>query len=329
MTPEKNKFTFQRSIAFIGVALFVGKLIAWHLTNSDAIFSDAMESIVNIISAFMGLYSLYLAAKPKDHDHPYGHGKIEFLTAGAEGMLIIFAGILIIVQSANSLLNQNTLQKLDWGIAIVAITALINYIMGYISYQKGKKENSLVLMSSGKHLQSDTLTTLGVVLSLILVYITKVYWLDAVVALFFGGYIIVVGYKIVRKALSGIMDEKDEALLSEIVKVLQDFRRNEWIDIHNVKVQQFGAHLHIDAHITLPYYYTLREAHQEMEKAIKLLLAHTERTVEFNFHMDDCKPFSCEICQLDCPFRSAPFQKQIHWDIHTTTQVEKHQLSQK
>ncbi|MDY3548022.1 cation diffusion facilitator family transporter [Riemerella anatipestifer] len=329
MTPEKNKFTFQRSIAFIGVVLFVGKLIAWHLTNSDAIFSDAMESIVNIISAFMGLYSLYLAAKPKDHDHPYGHGKIEFLTAGAEGMLIIFAGILIIVQSANSLLNQNTLQKLDWGIAIVAITALINYIMGYISYQKGKRENSLVLMSSGKHLQSDTLTTLGVVLSLILVYITKVYWLDAVVALFFGGYIIVVGYKIVRKALSGIMDEKDEALLSEIVKVLQDFRRNEWIDIHNVKVQQFGAHLHIDAHITLPYYYTLREAHQEMEKAIKLLLAHTERTVEFNFHMDDCKPFSCKICQLDCPFRSTPFQKQIHWDIHTTTQVEKHQLSQK
>ncbi|MEJ8591316.1 cation transporter [Riemerella anatipestifer] len=327
MTPEKNKFTFQRSIAFIGVALFVGKLIAWHLTNSDAIFSDAMESIVNIISAFMGLYSLYLAAKPKDHDHPYGHGKIEFLTAGAEGVLIIFAGILIIVQSANSLLNQNTLQKLDWGIAIVAITALINYIMGYISYQKGKRENSLVLMSSGKHLQSDTLTTLGVVLSLILVYITEVYWLDAVVALFFGGYIIVVGYKIVRKALSGIMDEKDEALLSEIVKVLQDFRRNEWIDIHNVKVQQFGAHLHIDAHITLPYYYTLREAHQEMEKAIKLLLAHTERTVEFNFHMDDCKPFSCEICQLDCLFRSAPFQKQIHWDIHTTTQVEKHSIS--
>ncbi len=99
-----------------------------------------MESIVNIISAFMGLYSLYLAAKPKDHDHPYGHGKIEFLTAGAEGVLIIFAGILIIVQSANSLLNQNTLQKLDWGIAIVAITALINYIMGYISHQKGKEK---------------------------------------------------------------------------------------------------------------------------------------------------------------------------------------------
>ena len=103
----KSRFTFQRSIAIIGVFLFVGKLLAWYLTGSDAVYSDAMESIVNVISAFMGLYSLYLAAKPRDEDHPYGHGKIEFVTSGVEGVMIVFAGVMIVIEAINSLLNQN------------------------------------------------------------------------------------------------------------------------------------------------------------------------------------------------------------------------------
>lgn len=324
-TIEKRNFAFQRNVAIVGIVLFVAKLIAWRLTNSDAVFSDAMESIVNIIAAFMGLYALYLAAKPKDDNHPYGHGKAEFITSGIEGALIIFAGIIIIVQAINSLLSKNIPGQLDWGMAIIAATAVINYIMGYISYQKGVKENSLVLQSSGKHLQSDTITTAGVVLSLIIVYFTKLYWLDAVVAAFFGLYIIVVGYKITRKSLSGIMDEQDTEIVSAIIKVLEDNREIDWIDIHNMKVQQFGANLHIDAHITLPYYYSLREAHQEMEKVIILLVGHTERQVEFNFHMDDCKPISCEICQLkDCPVRERPFQKKVVWDVTSVTQPDKH-----
>ena len=202
INPSKTNFAFQRTVAMVGIVLFVGKLIAWHLTNSDAVFSDAMESIVNIIAAFMGLYSLYLAAKPKDVDHPYGHGKVEFVTSGIEGALIIFAGIIIIVQAVDSLLHGNIPEKLDWGMAIIAATAIINYLLGYISYKKGVQENSLVLQSSGKHLQSDTITTLGVVVSLVLVYFTKMYWIDAAVALFFGGYIMFIGYKIIRKALS-------------------------------------------------------------------------------------------------------------------------------
>lgn len=324
-TIEKRNFAFQRNVAIVGIVLFVAKLIAWRLTNSDAVFSDAMESIVNIIAAFMGLYALYLAAKPKDDNHPYGHGKAEFITSGIEGALIIFAGIIIIVQAINSLLSKNIPGKLDWGMAIIATTAVINYIMGYISYQKGVKENSLVLQSSGKHLQSDTITTAGVVLSLIIVYFTKLYWLDAVVAVFFGSYIIVVGYKIIRKSLSGIMDEQDIDIVTAITEILEDNREKDWIDIHNMKVQQFGANLHIDAHITLPYYYSLREAHQEMEKVIKLLAKNTERQVEFNFHMDDCKPISCEICQLkDCPVREKPFQKRVIWDVTSVTQPDKH-----
>ena len=324
---SKTNFAFQRNVAIVGILLFVGKLIAWHLTNSDAVFSDAMESIVNIIAAFMGLYSLYLAAKPKDLDHPYGHGKVEFVTSGIEGALIIFAGVIIIVQSVDSLLHGNVPKKLDWGILIVALTAAINYLMGHISIKKGIKENSLVLQSSGKHLQSDTFTTLGVVISLVLIYFTKIYWIDAAVALIFGGYIMFVGYKIIRKALSGIMDEADLEMLSRLAKFLNENRKPEWIDIHNMRIQQHGSGLHIDAHLTLPWYFELRKAHEEMEKAYKLIGENTDRSVEFNFHLDDCKTFSCEICQLsDCPVRQKPFVKKIEWNEKNISQVQKHSL---
>lgn len=324
---SKTNFAFQRNVAIVGILLFVGKLIAWHLTNSDAVFSDAMESIVNIIAAFMGLYSLYLAAKPKDLDHPYGHGKVEFVTSGIEGALIIFAGVIIIVQSVDSLLHGNVPKKLDWGILIVALTGAINYLMGHISIKKGIKENSLVLQSSGKHLQSDTFTTLGVVISLVLIYFTKIYWIDAAVALIFGGYIMFVGYKIIRKALSGIMDEADLEMLSRLAKFLNENRKPEWIDIHNMRIQQHGSGLHIDAHLTLPWYFELRKAHEEMEKAYKLIGENTDRSVEFNFHLDDCKTFSCEICQLsDCPVRQKPFVKKIEWNEKNISQVQKHSL---
>lgn len=325
---SQQKFTFQRTIALVGILLFLGKLLAWYLTSSDAIFSDAMESIVNIIAAFMGLYSLYLAAKPKDDDHPYGHGKVEFVTSGIEGALIIFAGIMIIVESVDSLLNGNHLQKLDWGIILVSITAIINYLMGYISYQKGVKENSLVLQSSGKHLQSDTITTAGVVLSLILVYITGISWIDSAVATVFGAYIIYIGYGIIRKALSGIMDEADLVMVSDLAAYLEKHRKNEWIDIHNVRIQQHGSTLHIDGHITLPWYLELRTAHNEMASMITDIAKNNGRKIEFNIHMDDCKPFSCEICQLsNCQYREKPFVKKIEWNLKNISQIEKHHLN--
>lgn len=323
----KTNFTFQRNVAIVGILLFLGKLLAWHLTNSDAVFSDAMESIVNIIAAFMGLFSLYLAAKPKDVEHPYGHGKVEFITSGIEGALIIFAGVIIIVQSIDSLLHGNVPKQLDWGIWIIAATAVINYLMGHISYKKGIKENSLVLQSSGKHLQSDTFTTIGVVVSLVLVYYTKLYWIDALVALLFGGYIMFVGYKIIRKSLSGIMDEADLGMLQTLSKFLNENRKPQWVDIHNMRIQQHGSGLHIDAHFTLPWYYELRKAHNEMEDLYKLIGENTNRTIEFNFHLDDCKSFSCEICELsECPARQKTFVKKIEWNEKTIAQVPKHSL---
>lgn len=321
----RSNFKFQRTVAIAGIALFVVKLVAWHFTGSDAVFSDAMESIVNIIAAFMGLYSLHLAAKPQDEDHPYGHGKVEFVTAGIEGALIIFAGIMILVEATDSFLHGNRLQKLDLGIFLVAATAAVNYLMGYISVRKGTKINSAVLISSGKHLQSDTITTAGVVLSLILVHFIKINWLDSAVAVIFALYIMFVGYRIIRKSLSGILDEADIKMLGNLAETLDRNRQPSWVDVHNVRIQQHGSKLHIDGHVTLPWYYELREAHNEMEEMMAVISSKTDRSIEFNFHMDDCKPFSCEICILkSCPVRQHPLTKQIKWNAKTVSQPDKH-----
>ena len=324
---SKKNFAFQRNVAIIGVLLFLGKLVAWRLTNSDAVFSDAMESIVNIIAAFMGLYALYLASKPRDEDHPYGHGKVEFITSGIEGALIIFAGFMIIGQAVASLLKSNTLDKIDFGIYIIAATGVINCLIGYISLKKGKAENSFVLESSGKHLLADTITTFGVIVSLIIVYFTKIFWIDALVALLFGIYIISVGYKIVRKSLSGIMDEADPEMLRKLSFFLNENRKPTWIDLHNTKIQQHGSHLHVDAHLTLPWYLQLRDAHKEMEEFLLLIAKNTDRKIEFNIHMDDCKEFSCEICEVqDCQVRQHAFKKKIIWDEKNISQIQKHSI---
>ncbi|WP_294309147.1 cation transporter dimerization domain-containing protein [uncultured Chryseobacterium sp.] len=121
------------------------------------------------------------------------------------------------------------------------------------------------------------------------------------------------------------MDEQDPELLNQIIKVLEENRRTEWVDVHNMKIQQFGAHLHIDAHITLPWYYSFRDAHNEMEKMILLLAENINRSIEFNFHMDDCKPISCPICQIaECPVREKDFEKRVTWTPENVTNTEKH-----
>lgn len=324
---QNSSIAFQKWIAAVGIILFIGKIVAWKLTNSDSVFSDAMESIVNVISAFMGLYALYLGGKPRDENHPYGHGKVEFVTSAIEGSLITIAGVMIIYEGTNSLLTDKILNKIDWGIWIIAATAIANYVLGYISIQKGKAENSIVLISSGKHLQSDTFSTLGVVASLVLVYFTKLIWIDSVVALGLGIYIITIGYKIIRQSLSGIMDEADPAMLGRLAEFLNENRKPEWIDVHNMKIQQFGSRLHIDAHITLPWYFELRTAHNEMEEMIKKIAENTDRSVEFNFHMDDCKPTSCAICKINnCPVRQFDFVKKVEWNGENISQPDKHML---
>jgi cation diffusion facilitator family transporter len=321
----------QKTITSISIVLFLLKMIAWWLTNSVAILTDALESTVNVIAGLVGVYSLYISAKPKDYDHPYGHGKAEFLSAAVEGTLITVAGVVIIYEAINNLRGVHTIKKLDYGIILVAITAIINYIAGSVCIKTGKKNNSLPLIASGKHLQSDTWSTAGIVIGLALMLLfPKIYWIDSVVAILFAALIIYTGYKIIRRSIAGIMDEADETLLRKLVAMLNANRKANWVDLHNLRIIKYGATIHLDCHLTVPWYLNVHEAHIEIDSLSALVKNEYGESVELFVHSDGCLDFSCNICiKQDCTVRQHSFKKKIEWTMENISSNNKHTVTTK
>lgn len=328
MTTARQSIRVQKWIAGISIILFIIKIIAWYITGSVAILTDGLESIVNVVAGLIGLYSLYVSAKPKDVDHPYGHGKVEFISAAVEGTLISVAGFVIIYEAIDNLLHPSAITKLDWGIILIAATAVINYIAGSVCVKTGRRNNSLALIASGKHLLSDTYTTLGIVAGLILLYFTKITWIDSVVALFFALVIIYTGVKIIRSSIAGIMDKADERLLQELVTTLNKDRSKNWIDLHNLRIIKYGPTLHLDCHLTVPWYFNVHEAHKEIDTLSALVKENYGESVELFVHSDGCLDFSCPICdKLECHVRQHPFQEKVEWTMANISSNHKHRIS--
>ncbi len=271
MDTARYNLKVQKWITALSIVLFAVKIIAWYLTSSLAILTDALESIVNVVAGGIGLFSLYIAAKPSDEEHPYGHGKAEFVSAAIEGTMIVGAGFLILYETLKNITTLNRLQQLDYGLILVAITAVVNYIAGAICLRVGKGNRSLALQASGRHLQTDTYSTLAITVGLVIILFTKLYWLDKVIAFVMAFYIIYNGYKIIRELLAGIMDEQDKQLLQQIVETLNENRRVNWIDLHNFRIIKYGSHLHIDCHLTVPWYLNVQEAQLEMDILMNLI----------------------------------------------------------
>jgi len=312
----------------VSIALMAIKFAAWLLTNSNAIFTDALESIINVVAGSFALYSLILAAKPRDMDHPYGHGKVEFLSSGLEGFLILIAGITILVKSVYSFFVPHEIKKLEAGMLLIAITGGINYLMGYALVRRGRKHHSETMMADGRHLKSDAYSTAGLLTGLAVVYITGQHRLDSVVAIIFGIIITVTGFRVLRKSISGIMDEADFELLKHLISILNKSRKTQWIDIHNMRVIKYGSVLHIDCHMTLPWYFSLKESHDEVKAVEELVSRESERKVEFFIHTDPCIPASCSICSITgCKVRQHPFKITAEWNIETVLRNRKHGLA--
>jgi cation diffusion facilitator family transporter len=315
----------QKWIVFVAVVLFAIKMVAYFLTRSVSILTDALESTVNVAAGFIGLYSLFIASKPSDQNHPYGHGKAEFLSAAIEGTLIAVAGFVIIYKAINNLIYPQPIQKLDYGILLIAITAFVNFFTGILSIRQGKKNNSLALIASGRHLQSDTLSTLGIIIGLIVIYYTKFLWLDGAIAILFALIVIFTGYRILRKSVAGIMDEADLSLLKEMIAVLNNNRRENWVDLHNLRVIKYGGRLHLDSHLTVPWYLNVQEAHVEIEELSKMIREQFSNSMELFVHSDGCQYFQCPICvKSSCPVRKHPFEKKIKWDVENVLTDKKH-----
>lgn len=325
MIRTTENYHIQKKLVAITIILFVVKILAWYLTDSVAILTDALEYTINVVSGLVGLYSLYLSSLPSDSNHPYGHGKVEFISAAIEGTLMVVSGFLIIYEAINNLKHPHEISKLDYGIYLVAFTALINYAMGYYAIKNGRKNKSIALEATGKHMQSDTYATLGIIIGLILIYIFHYAWIDSFVALAFALIIIVSGCKILRGSVAGIMDEADDKLLKQVVALLQANRRESWVDMHNLRIIKYGGTLHLDCHLTVPWYYNVHEAHKEIEQLDLLIKDNFGPSIEMFVHTDGCLDFSCQICTIDdCKVRKHECVKIIEWDIENMSGNNKH-----
>jgi len=326
---ESQNLQIQKWVAGISIILLVIKFTAYYITHSVAILTDALESIVNVTAGFIGLYSLYLSAQPRDENHPYGHGKAEFISAAVEGSLILSAGTLTIYKAIKNLVYPIHISRIDYGIALVGITAVVNYIMGFLAERQGNRNQSLALTASGKHLKSDCYSTLGIIAGLVLIYFTKIIWLDSVIAILFGGLILFTGYRILRKSIAGIMDEADIELLNKMVRLLNANRKKNWVDLHNLRIIKYGKVLHVDCHLTVPWYLNIHEAHNEIDDLGRLIRKEFGESIELFVHSDGCLYTQCPICiKNDCPVRQHVFEKRITWTLENILQNKKHEYDQ-
>lgn len=312
---------------FISVVIGLLKFAGYLLTGSNSILTDALESLVNIVASTVALYSILLAARPKDLNHPYGYGKIEFVSAGFQGALIILSGCFIIGKAVFNFLSPHELSNIDYGIYVTIITGFANLFLGYFLVNRGKSFSSIAIRATGKHLIADAISSVGLLIGLGIIYYTKSHIADNILAILLGLYILKAGIEVARESLSGVMDQADKKLLAKISGILNKKRKEKWIDIHNLRVIKYGPNSHIDCHLTLPFYMDLMQSHQEVKNLEEALCDNLKGNTEVFIHVDPCVPQSCSICQVsNCEFRKDLHQKKLIWTTENLLQNNKHTL---
>jgi cation diffusion facilitator family transporter len=302
------------------------KFVAWFVTGSLLILSDALESIINVVAAAFAWYSIYLSNKPRDTEHPYGHGKIEFFSIGFEGAMILIAGFGILIQAVLFFFNPPELHALTTGVWLTLAGGVANFLLGFFLLKKGRQNNSLTLQGNGKHILSDSYSSIGVLVAVVLILFTGYTWIDPIASVIAAAIIIFTGFKLMRKSVSGLMDEVDMKIVDELVDILKEQRQPNWIDMHNLRVQRYGSSYHVDCHVTMPYYYSLEEVHEEITKLDRILNSNFKKgSIEFFIHTDPCIVSSCQHCLLtECKVRRQPFIQKIEWSKENLLPNRKH-----
>lgn len=293
----------------IGSVLLVAKYAAYQMTHSTAILSDALESIVNVVAALFALGGLLFAGRPADRNHPYGHGKIEFFSAAFEGGLIAFAAVMIIYEAATSLLYGIQVHQLDKGLAITAGAGFVNLALGAFLIRTGRRAKSLTLVADGQHVLSDFWTSVGVVGGLLLVRLTGHVWVDPVVAAIVGVNLAWTGWRLVRHAAGGLLDEEDVNLVKTLLRALNASMHPGIIRVHNLRAIRSGRFTHVDAHLVVPEFWTVERAHDAADSFERQVISQGRIEGEILFHMDPCRRAYCAHCDIpDCPIRVEPFR---------------------
>jgi cation diffusion facilitator family transporter len=304
----------------VGVGLMGGKFFVYWLTGSAAVLSDALESIINVVASAFALMSIILAAKSPDACHPYGHGKVEYFSAGFEGALIILAALAIFYQGWSRLFLPREIPNLNLGLLLLLAISLVNLILGLVLVQVGRRTYSLALVADGKHILTDVYTSGGVLLGLALVLLTGWHWLDGMVAILVGLNILYIGAELMQESSAGLMDASDPDLLEEIAAILRHHRKDLWIDVHRLRARRAGNRVFIDFHLILPRDLPLETGHREVKELEGVFNTHFEGRADVLIHLDPCERPVCPICGLEpCPHRQEETKEQKLWRGETVT----------
>ncbi len=257
-----HKLRWPILLSIVAAVLTIGlKFTAFLLTSSAGLFSDALESLVNLFAASMALYALWYSNKPTDADHPFGHEKIEFFSSGLEGVLIGVAGLITVYYSAERLLYPHPIEHIGLGTILALIASAINFAVATLLLRVGKKHRSIILEADGHHLMTDVYTSIAIVVGLILVMITGLQWLDPALALLVGLNILRTGFVLVRRSFDGLMDrawpmaeqENFRAALKSLLPAKATF--------HLLRTRQAGRRRFADFHLLMPGATSLKESH--------------------------------------------------------------------
>jgi len=294
----------------VGVALLGVKYVGYLLTGSAAVLSDALESIINVVAALFSLGGIVFAGRPADTDHPYGHGKIEYFSAVFEGGLIAFAAFAIGWYAVEDLVRGPAVASVEIGVLITLGAGLVNAALGAYLIHVGRTTHSIALVADGQHVLSDFWTSAGVVVGLVLVRVTGLVWLDPVTALVVAANLAFTGVKLVRRAAGGLLDEEDTKLLERLVAAFDSTRRPGIIRVHRLRAIRAGRLAHVDAHVIVPEFWSVEQAHDEIDAFEARVFEACEVKGEMVFHTDPCWRALCKMCELEgCPVREAPFER--------------------
>jgi cation diffusion facilitator family transporter len=285
----------------VGVTLLALKFFAYFLTGSMVIFSDAMESITNVIASCFAAYAVWYAHRPADSDHPYGHGKIEFLSATLEGGMIIVAAIFICVEAVQNLIRGPAVSQLFWGTLIVAFSMLINGGLGWFLIRSGKRSGSITLEADGRHVFSDAITSVAVLIALGLIKLTGINLIDPIAALVVALYIGWTGMRLIRRGSAGLMDEQDSSDARALSAILDahigsDGKPPQICSYHKLRHRHSGRYHWVDFHIMVPAHWDITHAHQvasSIEHEMELLLGEGNATA----HVEPCLEPGCPHCE--------------------------------
>ena len=323
----RRNYETERTIAIVGAILMLAKFFAFFITGSVSILTDALESIVNVIAGIIGVYALWLCMRPVDRDHPYGCGKMELISSSVEGVMIFVAGILIIVESVQRFINPTEIRQIDIGLLIVIIAAAVNFAMGFNAIRRGRAVGSLALEASGKHLCSDTYSSIGIIIGLVLIYVASAmgidaWWLDPLTAMLFGVFIIYTGVGVIRKSTGSIIDSADRKILTEVTRAINHARTSEIIDVHHLRVVRYGPIIHVEFHMIVPES-TIQKRVDELRY---LLSAEIKKSIgeesDITIQTESCDYLSCHFCDTECEHRDGKFRGNVVLDLDTVTSTE-------